>query len=172
MCMACTYSRCEGTSVDLELELLLVHELGLVWQDDEGVLPAGVALAPHRRCITGPGNHGTPVSWLACHRPDCVTCLALHADICGLVLHGQATQLLILDESRNHGCQHLVGCSIASSTKILVPLQMYCGWHIAAIQVASKAVQMILKLRCSIKECQNSTTSQQQAVRVTICSSN
>lgn len=67
ICRACTGSRIEGFSVDLELELLLVHKLGLVWHDDEGVLPTGVALAPHRGCITGPGHYGTPIPWLACH---------------------------------------------------------------------------------------------------------
>lgn len=99
-----------GISVDLELELLLVHVLGLVWHDDEGVLTTGVALASHRGCITGPGNHGTPIPWLACHQPDCVTRLALQADICALVLHRQATRILILDESRKCGCQHLLDC--------------------------------------------------------------
>ena len=52
---------------DLELELLLVHVLGLVWHDDKWVLTTCVALASHCGCITGPGNHGAPVPWLACH---------------------------------------------------------------------------------------------------------
>lgn len=70
----------------LKLELLLVNILAFDGQDDEGILPTSVGLAPHSGCITSPGDGGTPVPRLAWNGPHSMTCLALQADVCSLVL--------------------------------------------------------------------------------------